>query len=133
MAKQGQKLTDELKEQIRAELAANDNAREVARKFSVSDSTVRSIKKENPDEFSELRADKKQMMIDKIWESLVDAADLGHMMIKEAKSGKRDIPLSQISTYYGTLYDKRALMNNETTANTGITFKFAGELEEWNK
>lgn len=131
MAKQGQKLTDELKEQIRAELAANENAREIARKFGVSDSTVRKIRDEKPEDFAQLRADKKQQMIDKIWDSLVDAADLGHMMIREAREGRRDIPLNQISTYYGTLYDKRALMQGESTANTTTTIKLEGELDEW--
>lgn len=131
MARQGQKLTDELKEQIRAHLATNDNARETARKFSVSDATVRKIKGEKPEDFAQLRADKKQQMIDKIWASLEDAAELGHMMITQARNGKREIPLSQISTYYGTLYDKRALMNNESTANTQLTVQLEGDLDKW--
>jgi hypothetical protein len=38
-------------------------------------------------------------------------------MVKEAKEGKRDIPLAQISTYVGTLYDKQALMTGGHTAN----------------
>jgi hypothetical protein len=131
MAKQGQKLTDELKEQIRAHLVLSDNLRETARKFGVSPNTVKNIKDQAPDEFAQLRTDKKQEMIDKIWESLQDAADLGHEMIKQAKLGARDIPLSQISTYYGTLYDKRALMMGESTANTQTTVKLVGELDEW--
>lgn len=127
MAKQGQKLTDELKEQIRALLVLGDNKNDVAKKLEVSWSTVNKIAKEieeNPEEnekFEKLRDDKKQKMIDKIWSSLEDAADLGHQMIKEAKQGTRDIPLNQISTYYGTLYDKMALMKGENTANMGVS------------
>jgi transposase-like protein len=121
MARQGQKLTDELKEQIRAHLVLSDNISETAKKFGVSVSTVSKIRDEKPDEFEKLRNDKKQQMIDKIWASLVDAAELGHSMIQEAKMGKRDIPLNQISTYYGTLYDKMALMKGENTANMGVS------------
>ena len=131
MAKQGQKLTDELKERIRAALSSNNNVREIAREYKVSPSSVMKIRDEKPDEFEQLRTDKKQQMIDKIWDTLQDAADLGHEMIKQARQGARDIPLSQISTYYGTLYDKRALMMGESTANTQTTVKLVGELDEW--
>lgn len=120
MAKQGQKLTDEIKEQIRAALASNNNVREISREYKVSPSSVMKIRDENPDEFEQLRTDKKQQMIDKLWDNIVDAADLGHMMIRQAKAGTRDIPLGQVSTYLGTLYDKRALMSGEKTANVGV-------------
>lgn len=137
MARQGQKITDELKEQIRALLVLSTNKNEIAKSLSVSWSTVDKIAKEiesSPEEkkeFEKLREDKKMQMIDKLWDNIVDAAELGHSMIKEAKEGKRDIPLGQISTYLGTLYDKRALMNNESTANTQTTVKLAGELDKW--
>ena len=127
----GQQTPDDLKEQIRAALASNNNVREIARQYKVSPSTVMKIRDENPDEFEQLRTDKKQQMIDKIWASLEDAADLGHMMITQARNGKREIPLSQISTYYGTLYDKRALMNNESTSNTQLTVQLEGDLDKW--
>lgn len=133
MAKQGQKLTDEMKEQIRAHLVLSDNLRETARKFGVSPNTVKNIRDEKADEFAQLRTDKRQEMIEKIWDSLVDAADLGHSMIRDAKQGVRDIPLNHISTFYGTMYDKMALMKGESTSNTTTTVKLAGELEEWAK
>lgn len=124
-------MSDELKEQIKTALASNNNVREIARQFKVSPASVMKIRDENPDEFEQLRTDKKQEMIDKIWASLQDAADLGHTMIMEAKQGKRDIPLNQISTYYGTLYDKMALMKGESTANTKMTVTLEGELDAW--
>lgn len=133
MARQGQKLTDELKEQIKAHLVQGNNLNQTAKQFNVSVSTVSKIRDEKPDEFENLRKDKKAEMIDKLWDNIVDAAELGHMMIREAREGKRDIPLGQISTYLGTLYDKRALMNNESTANTTTTVKLEGELAEWAK
>jgi len=131
MAKQGQKLTDELKETIKSALASNNNVREIAREYKVSPSSVMKIRDENPDEFEQLRTDKRSKMIDKIWESLIDAAELGHNMIREAKQGKRDIPLNQISTYYGTMYDKQALMKGESTVNTTMKVVLEGELDTW--
>lgn len=125
MAKQGQKLTDELKEQIRAHLVLSDNKNEIAKKLKVSWATVDKIHKETLDipeeeeKFENLREQKKTDMINKIWASLVDAADLGHSMIRDAKQGVRDIPLNHVSTFYGTMYDKMALMQGENTSNIG--------------
>lgn len=119
MAKQGQKLDQELKEKIKARLAEINNINETAREFGVSPSTVHKIKNENPDEFEELRMDKRAQMIDKIWSMLEDAADLGHSMIREARTGQREIPLNHVSTFYGTMYDKMALMRGDNTQNIG--------------
>jgi hypothetical protein len=52
-------------------------------------------------------------------------------MIAEAKQGVRDIPLGQISTYLGTLYDKRALMQGESTNNTELKVRLDGDLDLW--
>jgi hypothetical protein len=115
----GVALNTEQKERIKALLAIGKAKNQIAKELKISWATVDKVSKENPDEVEKLRDDKKQMMIDNIWASLVDAQELGHSMIKEAKEGRRDIPLNQISTYYGTLYDKMALMNGESTQNIG--------------
>lgn len=137
MAKQGQKLTDELKEQIRAQLVISENKNDIAKKFNVSWSTVDKIAKEiekDPEEnekFEKLRDDKKLDLINKLWDNIVAAQELGHQMIREAKTGARDIPLGQISTYLGTLYDKRALMMGESTNNTQMKVVLDGDLDQW--
>lgn len=139
MAKQGQKLDDELKERIRAALVLTDNKNEIAKNLKISWSTVNKYAKAIEDEPEEneklekLREDKKQDLINKLWDNIVAAQELGFKMIDEAKSGKRDIPLGQISTYLGTLYDKRALMVGESTSNTQMTVKLEGELDQWAK
>lgn len=127
----GQQTPDETKEQIRAALALNNNVREIARKFKVSPATVMKIRDEKPDEFEQLRTDKKQELIDKLWDNIVAAQELGFSMISEAKQGIRDIPLGQISTYLGTLYDKRALMMGESTANQVTKVVLEGDLDKW--
>jgi predicted DNA-binding protein YlxM (UPF0122 family) len=129
MAKQGQKLTDELKEQIRAHLVLSDNKNEIAKKLKVSWASVDKIAKEieefpeEEEKFENLREQKKLQMIDKLWENMTDALELGHDIVKKAKKGDVDVPLSHISTYYGTLYDKHALMTGGKTADVGLSFE----------
>lgn len=129
MAKQGQKLTDELKERIRAALVQTENKNEIAKAFNVSWSTVDKLAKEisgSPEkekEFEKLRDDKKKRLIDKLWDNIIDASELGHAMIIEAKEGKRDIPLGQVSTYLGTIYDKHALMTGGKTQDIGLSYE----------
>src|SRR5690242_7101974 len=99
MARQGQKLTDELKEQIRAQLVLGDNKNDIAKNLKVSWSTVQKIANEikaDPEEnekFEKLRENKKQELIDALWDNIVAAQELGFKMIAEAREGKRDIPL----------------------------------------
>lgn len=165
MAKRGQKLDARLRERIKAYLATCDNVRKTAREFKVSDSTVRAIRDEKPDEFAQVRAEKREELIDVIYEDMKDALTLGRQRIKlasaaaenfdklidnltdalkEADANPKDvmdmmrevsnvmsIPLGQISTYFGTLYDKRALMKGDSTSNTVTTVKLEGELDEW--
>lgn len=125
MAKQGQKLDDELKERIRAALVLTNNKNEIAKSLGVSWATVDKVAKECTDapekeeQFEKLREEKKSQLIDKIWANIEDAIELGHSMVKEAKQGRRDIPLAQVSTYIGTLYDKQALMVGDPTQNVG--------------
>lgn len=129
MAKQGQKLTDEMKEQIRAHLVLGDNKNEIAKTLGVSWSTVDKVAKEvanNPEEkeeFEKLRDDKKQQMIETVWNSMMKAATLGDRLVQEALDMKRDIPLNHISTYYGTMYDKHALMTGGKTADIGLSYE----------
>lgn len=66
MARRGQKIDDKLREEIRAYFASCGNKKETARKFGVSDSTVRKVVSES-DEFAELRAQKKREHIEKAW------------------------------------------------------------------
>lgn len=64
-----------------------------------------------------------QPTIDKLIDLLSEKDDVKGGEIVEvikAISSITNIPLGQISTYFGTLYDKRALMKGDPTANTNI-------------
>lgn len=138
-------LSDEKREQIKSLLATGISKNDVAKKCGVSWASVDSISKEEPDKIENFREHKRMQFVDRIWENMEDALDLGHMKVKLAKDGTEKlnelietiydsdgidtqkahelskaieasttIPLSHISTYIGTLYDKQALMVTQT-------------------
>lgn len=85
-----------------------------------------------------------QEKIDRLIELLEDNEETNGRDIIElikALSSITSIPLSHISTYFGTLYDKQALMSGEATGRNEITgkngdpltIKFEGELEKWSR
>lgn len=123
MSKQGQKLDDQLKEQIRNHLATNNNVRETARQFGVSPSTVMKIRDERPDEFEQLRTDKKQQIIAKSWT----------LMERFLEAMEEKIPsatLRDVSTSYGIVGDKLLLMTGEPTSRSDNTNKNTHDLGE---
>ncbi len=114
---------DQTKERVKALLAAGKAKNQVAKEVKLSWATVDKISKEDPDELEDLREQKRTAMIGKLWANMEDALELGHSIVKRAKSGEAEVPLSHISTYYGTLYDKHALMTGGKTAEVGVTFE----------
>lgn len=112
-------MDDKKKELIKALLAQGKSKNQVAKEAKVSWATVDKVSKEDPDGLESLREQKKQQLVEKIWENIADAIELGNQMVKEARQGLREIPLSHVSTYVGTLYDKQALMQGESTQNVG--------------
>lgn len=170
------KKDDKTREKVKAYLATGKSKNWIAKKLNISWDTVNRISKESPDEIANLREQKKQEFINKIWEDMESALALGRQKIKlatvatetfqekidrliellednEETNGKdiielikalssiTSIPLSHISTYFGTLYDKQALMSGEATGRNEITgkngepltIKFEGELEKWSR
>jgi transposase len=112
---------DETKEMVKALLATGKAKNQVAKEVGLSWATVDKISKEDPDDLERLREHKRTEFVKKLWVNIEDAIELGHTMILEAKENKREIPLSHISTYVGTLYDKQALMTGGKTADVGVT------------
>lgn len=146
-------LSDEKREQVKALLATGAAKNEVARKCKISWATVDSISKENPDEIESFREQKRMQFIDRLWNSMDKALGLADKRIEIAleASDKLDaiadkigdseldfkqkqelqnaisnlstVPLGQISTFIGTIYDKHALMTGGKTADVGLTFE----------
>ena len=77
--------------------------------------------------------DEFQGTIDKLIELLEGKEDVKGKDITElikAISSVTNIPLAQISTYFGTLYDKQALASGEATSRGEITGKNGGPIKQ---
>lgn len=109
------------------------NFTDVSNELDVPESTVRDIVNNNKDkpEFAELR-DKTRRKFSKDFERIIDKA----IKRLDREIDEQDkIPVSQLSTVVGTLYDKNRLENNESTENTNQTINigFSKETEDLSK
>ena len=109
------------------------NFSDVASELNVPESTVRDIvhnNKDNPD-FTELR-DKTRRKFSKDFERIISKAM--NRLDREIDEQER-IPVSQLSTVVGTLYDKNRLEHGESTENTNNTIQigFSEEMQELSK
>jgi hypothetical protein len=109
------------------------NSQAVGRELNMPDSTVRDIvnKYKDDPEFLELR-DKTRKKFSKDFEEILD---LAITRLKTEIAVQDKIPVSQLSTVIGTVYDKNRLEQGESTENTNQTIKiaFSNELEELSK
>lgn len=151
-------LSDEKREQVKALLATGAAKNNVAKQCNVSWATVDSISKEEPDKIENLREQKRAHFIDRLWNSMDKALGLADKRIELALDGAEKleqltdaigdsdidpkkamelqnaitnvsaVPLGQISTYIGTIYDKHALMTGGKTDNLNITVQLPEEL-----
>ena len=113
------KVSMYMKEKVIATYVKLGNYTETAKVLGMEVKTVHDIVKRHKDEYHEMREQMKEQMIQELWGNLIDAQKLGHMYIKEALDKKRDIPLNHVSAYFGTMYDKQALLSGENTQNVG--------------
>lgn len=102
---------------------ATHNYEETARVLNMSASTVKDIVKHNKDldEFVELRRQKQEEFSDKA-SVIIDL--LLERITETVADDEKDIPLHHLTTAIGTLYDKRALSNGESTQNVGFATNF---------
>lgn len=115
MAK-GKKTDNETIYKIMVSMFSTNNFSETGRQLGIATTTVEKIYKDNKDkpEFVKLCNEKKEEFTDKA-SRLIDKA---LKRLEEALDNKGDkIPVNNLSTVIGTLYDKRALAKGESTAN----------------
>lgn len=146
-------LSDEKRETVKALLATGAAKNDVAKKCKISWSTVDSISKEDPDGIANLREHKRSQFIDRLWSSMDEALKLADKRIalaidanqkldtlsdmvsdsdmdfkqkqelQKAIESISSVPLGQISTFIGTIYDKHALMTGGKTQDIGLTYE----------
>ena len=130
----GKKTDFKVRQEALARLAVTDNVSQVARDMKLPDSTVRQFiidEEKKDDGFKKLREQKKKEFVDKAWEIIQTGQDILLRDLKKAKENGIPVDISKISTVIGTIYDKQALANNESTMNLGgETFeKFLKQVE----
>jgi hypothetical protein len=143
-------LSDEKREQVKALLATGMAKDAIAKTLKISWDTVNRISQEAPDKIEDFRVQKRKQFVDRLWNSMDKALGLADKRIELALEGAEkldtiydkivdseldfkqkqellnainsltQIPLGQISTFIGTIYDKQALMNDENTQNVGV-------------
>ena len=105
------------------------NYSETARQLDMPESTVRKIIDDNRDneEFAKLCEEKRDEFVDKATKIIDKALDRLNKILEDKEER---IPVNNLSTVIGTLYDKRALAKGETTTNTALTIKMDKKVEE---
>lgn len=147
----GVAIDDNTRESIKALLATGKAKNAIAKELGISWATVDKVSKEQPDDLESLRERKRTEFIDRLWNSMDKALGLADKRIELAleASEKLDaiydkigdseldfkqkqelqnainnlstVPLGQISTFIGTIYDKHALMTGKSTSNVGVS------------
>lgn len=97
--------------------ASNKNVNDLARSLNMPESTCRKIILDNQEkpEFVKLCEKKEEEFADKATR-IIDKALM--RLEKELDNEEKDIPINNLTTAIGTLYDKRALAKGESTENS---------------
>ena len=103
---------------------STNNYSETARQLNIPVKTVEEIYKRNieKEEFTKLRNEKKEEFVEKADRIINKALNRLEQSLDDEKNS---IPVNNLSTVIGTLYDKRALAKGESTANS----KFEVEIK----
>lgn len=131
----GKKYDTETKERALAALAVSNNIDELSREMGIPSNTLRQWKKdaEKSEDFIELRKEKRAEFVERAWETIGNALKLADRRIKNALESGEELPLRELSTYIGTMYDKAALASGEETERAEVRILMSGELEEFSK
>lgn len=128
MAK-GKKTDNETIYKIMLSVFSTGNFSETARQLDIPVGTVEDIYKRNinKEEFTKLRKEKTEEFAEKATR-LIDKAL--NRLEKVLDDDEEKIPVNNLSTVIGTLYDKRNLAEGKATVNTDINIKMDKKVEE---
>lgn len=112
--------------------AGNKNVNDLAKSLGMPESTCRKIILDNQEkpEFVKLCEKKEEEFADKATR-IIDKALM--RLEKELDNEEKDIPINNLTTAIGTLYDKRALTKGESTENKSITITMDESVKELSK
>ena len=118
----GKQVDNEKIYKIMSSYFYTNNFSETAKQFNLNETTIRTIYRNNKDkpEFLKLRSEKQKDFAETATRLIEKATN----RIEESLDNKKEsIPLNQLSTTLGVLYDKRALARGESTENTKVSIE----------
>ena len=126
----GQKTEPEIIYKVMTAWAVSKNVSAVARDFNMADSTVRKIVDDHKDEpeFVKLCEEKKEEF-SKMASRLIEKAARRLEMTLDDEG--KDIPANHLTTVIGTLYDKKALADGNSTSNVAVSVKLPEGIDEY--
>lgn len=126
----GKKTAPEVIYKVMTSYAVTGNILETARQLDMPEPTVRGIVMANKDkeEFKKLQEKKKEEFADKATRIIDKALK---RLENAIENDEEYIPVNQLTTAIGTLYDKRALARGESTNNTKVEFKLPEGVEDY--
>lgn len=117
---QGQKTDNETIYKVMLSYITTNNYSETGRQLDMPESTVRKIVADNREkpEFTKLCEEKRDEFIEKADRIINKALNRLEDSLDDEEN---KIPVNNLSTVIGTLYDKRALAKGEPTSNEKLT------------
>ena len=125
----GQKTDTETIYKIMVSMFSTGNFNETSRQLDIPVNTVKNIYDNNieKEEFVKLRTKKEDEFVEKA-SRIIDKAL--NRLERSLDDKDEKIPVNNLSTVIGTLYDKKALAKGDPTANTDIHIKMDKKVEE---
>lgn len=125
----GKKTDNETIYKIMISMFSTNNFSETGRQLGIPQRTVEKIYKENKNkqEFTKLCEEKKDEFAKKA-SRIIDKAL--NRLEKVLDNEKEKIPVNNLSTVIGTLYDKRNLAEGKSTVNTELNIRMDEKVEE---
>nr|DAT55201.1 MAG TPA: Hydrogen peroxide-inducible genes activator [Caudoviricetes sp.] len=125
----GKKTDNETIYKIMISMFSTNNFSETGRQLGIPQRTVEKIYKENKNkqEFTKLCEEKKDEFAKKA-SRIIDKAL--NRLEKVLDDEEEKIPVNNLSTVIGTLYDKRNLAEGKSTVNTELNIRMDEKVEE---
>lgn len=125
----GKKTDNETIYKIMISMFSTNNFSETGRQLGIPQRTVEKIYKENKNkqEFTKLCEEKKDEFAKKA-SRIIDKAL--NRLEKVLDNEEEKIPVNNLSTVIGTLYDKRNLAEGKSTVNTELNIRMEEKVEE---
>lgn len=124
----GVKIDNKKIQMVMASYALTNSYNATAKECHVSDKTVKKIIEEHSEEYMKV-SERKKLQFAEYADKLIDKA----MNKLDKALDREDIPINNLTTAIGTLFDKRALAKGESTTNSSISIKMSDEIKELSK